>query len=459
MNESKQHGPAPSNTNNEQGLTLSEREERELQQAVAMSLDQNLGQQETGVTNTNNSRFGEATREHYDEGSWAMTLFNSSSQEIIISPDPEDRKKVEGEPTFLRPCPDNQYLAGLLTILHYIPLAREALLCRSHLLSDYGHDPQWWNGQPISLPKIVNVQEAQDGDTDWDDILHETQRLMAFLQSTNRSFGSSDALASLKSMSRYDPEGSIGKFLEEWQGSAIRADPENKLAKIFSSNAYKRPLSVHDTPIHKEFFSLDPYVDPEHGQTLYDVLDRTMWADRPGDELDDVWLEDTADVLTIRMEDSGATKSIDVKIPATFYPDRYLASCRDKAREFRTQRLQVYEDIFKTERILNRFSVARSAEYKWMSSKEILEKAAAAVTHIEPNSPETAKTEAQQLADDLKAISTNIENKLQGWYSKFTIIFALSLTKRLRTGVKESQCRGVASRLLQDSHRALWIAR
>lgn len=425
MNEPQKQAPAPNTTNNEQGLTLSEREERELQQAVAMSLNQNLGQQETGVMTTEQSNFGEATREHYDEGNWAMTLFNASSQEIIISPDPEDRKRVDGEPAFLRPSPDNQYLGGFITILHSIPLAREALLCKNHLLSNYGHDPQWWNGQPISLPKIVTMQDAQDGDTDWDDILHETQRLIAFLDSTIRSFGSTDALASVKSMSTYDPEGSVGKFLEAWQDAAIRADPGNKLANIFSSNAYKRPLSVHDTPIHKEFFSLDPYVEPEHGQTLYDVLDRTMWADRPGDELDDVWLGDTADVLTIRMEGTDATDSVDVKIPAVFYPDRYLADCRDLAREFRAERLRIYEDVFKTERLLHRFSVTRSAFRRGLGSKEALEKAAAAVTQVVPKSlandmgdtglsPEGVKMEAQQLAEELKAISIKIEDKLQG---------------------------------------------
>lgn len=434
INEPQKQVPAPSTTNSEQGLTLSEREERELQQAVAMSLNQTIGQQETGVMTTNQSNFGEATREHYDEGNWAMTLFNASSQEIIISPDPEDRKRIDGEPAFLRSSPDNQYLGGFITILHSIPLAREALLCRNHILSNYGHDPQWWNGQPISLPKIVTMQDAQDGDTDWDDILHETQRLVTFLDLTNRSFGSSDALAGLKSISTYDPEGSVGKFLEAWQDAAIRADPGNKLTSIFSSNAYKRPVSVHDTPIHKEFFSLDPYVEPEHGQTLYDVLDRTMWADRPGDELDDVWLGNTADVLTIRMEGTDATDSIDVKIPAVFYPDRYLAGCRDLAREFRAERLRIHEEIFKTERLLYRFSVSRSAFRRGLGSKEALEKAAAAVTQVVPKSlandigdtafsPEAANKEAQQLAEELKTISAKIEDKLQGKHLVLCLIY------------------------------------
>lgn len=387
-----------------------------------MSLNQNLGTQESGVTSAKPSNFGRATQDHYDEGAWAMTLFNSSAREIIISPDPADRKRVGDEPAFLRPTQDNLYLGGLLTILHSIPLAREALLLRSRLLSDYGHDSQWWNGQPISLPKIVTMQDVEDGNTDWDDIIHETQRLVALLDSTNRSFGSADALESLKCMSSDGSEGSISRFLETWQEAAVRADPDNQLASIFSSSAYKRPLSEYDTPIQRDFYTIDPFVEPEHGQTLYDVLDRTVWSDRPGESLDDVWLEHVAEVLTIKLESSDSSKPIDVKIPPVFYPDRYLASCRDVAREFRLQRLQVFEEIFKLENLVRKFSVSNSVAHRGMDYKEVLEKAAIAAPialsqgHADGASeaPEYTKADAEFLAEELRAISRKIEEKLKG---------------------------------------------
>lgn len=406
------------------GMTLAEQEERELQEAVAMSLNQNLGHQEMGITSSNQSNFGKATRDHYDEGAWAMTLFNSSAQEIIISPDPADRRRVADEPAFLRPSQDNLYLGGLLTILHSIPLAREALLLRNKVLPKYGHDPQWWNGQPINLPKIVTMQDAQDGDTAWDDILYETQRLVAFLDATNRAFGSVDALSSLKSMVSYDSESGISQFLEKWQEAAVRADPGNQLATVFSSNAFKCPLSVYDTPIQKEFFILDPFVEPDHGQTLYDVLDRTIWSDRPGEELDDVWLEHVAEVLLIKLDSSDSAKSVDVKIPAVFYPDRYLATCKDLARDFRARRLQVYEEINKLEALMNRFSVSKSVFHRGLGSREILEKAAVAASFTLPKSlangrgdlaltPEAANAEAQRLAAELRDLSSKIEDKLK----------------------------------------------
>ncbi|RDW74370.1 uncharacterized protein DSM5745_07032 [Aspergillus mulundensis] len=417
--------PAPAQDTKGNGLSLAEQEERQLQQAVAMSLNQNLGQQETGVTTTNQN-FGRATRDHYEQDDWAMTLFNSSAREIVISPDPVDRKKQPAEPAFIRPTRESLHLSGLITILHSIPLAREALLLRNKVLSDYGKNAQWWDGQPIYLPKIVTIHEAQDGDTDWDDILHESQRLIAFLDSTNRAFGSIDTLAGLKQLETYDSDKVIGTFLESWQGSAVTADPGNPLATVFSSMAYRRPPKRDDSsatgqdtwideePTEKEFFTLEPYPAPAHGQTLYDVLDEMIWADTPGAaELDDVWLEHVADILTVQLSSVDAAKAVDVKIPATFYPDRYLANCREIAREYRLQRLQIREDVVRLQGLMDRISAPGSA--KGVTSREVLEKAADAAVSLAPSAePNEESTSIQQLAVQLKAISRKIEDKLKG---------------------------------------------
>ncbi|KAL4933091.1 uncharacterized protein BDV17DRAFT_146897 [Aspergillus undulatus] len=412
--------PRDNTTTPRNGLSLAEQEERQLQQAVAMSLNQNLGQQETGVTSAT-QKFGPATRDNYDQGDWAMTLFNSSAREIVISPDPVDRKKQPGEPAFIRPSQDSLHLSGLLTILHSIPLAREALLLRNKVLFNYGQDAQWWNGQPINLPKIITIHEAQDGDTEWDDILYESQRIIAFLDSTNRAFGSADALAGLKSMATYSTESSVSKFLESWQESAVRADSGNPLTTVFSSTAYKQPPKLdddvpfgeYDAPMDKEFFTLEPYVEPLHGQTLYDVLDGTMWPDSLGEPLDDVWLEHVADVLTIHLETADTARSVDVKIPANFYPDRYLASCREIAREYRLQRLQIREDILRLQALVYRISAPKGIP--GIPSRLVLEKAADVAVTLAPSaeSSSSSKSSVQQLASQLKAISRKIEDKLK----------------------------------------------
>lgn len=412
-------------TGSGQGLSLAQREEQELQQAVAMSLDQGLGQQETGVTTAaSEPRFGKATRDYYDEGDWAMTLFNASSQEVVISPDPEDRKRLDDEPAFIRPNQDNLYLGGFLTIVHEIPLAREALLLRNRVLFDYGHDAQWWNGQAINLPKIVTVHEGQDADSDWEDIIHETQRLMAFLDSTQRAFGSSDALAKLKQITSTssDSEEIVARFLETWHGAAMRADPENPLATVFMSHAYKQtPFDEGDEPISKELFAFEPAVEPDHGQTLYDVLDTAIWSDRPGEELDDVWLEHVGEVLVMKLDSTGESKSVDVKVPAVFYPDRYLSACRDLSRDLRSKRLEVQKEVQRLEQLMTRFTTPRSFAGK-LTTTELLEKAAAAVPVVlsknritkETIDPEADSERAERIAGKLRAVAARVEAKLKG---------------------------------------------
>lgn len=455
-----------STTGNGQGLSLAEREEHELQQAVAMSLNQGMSEQETGVTTASQPHFHKATQDHYDEGAWAMTLFNTSSQEVVISPDPEDRKRVEDEPAFIRPTEDNLYLGGFLTILHSIPLAREALLLRNKTLFDYGHDPQWWDGHPINLPKIVTVHEATAGDSDWDDIIHEAQRLMAFLDSTKRAFGSCGALANLKSMFSVssDSEEIVTRFLEAWHGTALRADPGNQLKPIFSSLAHQEPSEEYEEPQSKEMFTLEPCAQQDHGQTLYDVLDHALWSDNAGEQLTDAWLEYVGDVLVMKVDAAYNANSVDVKIPAVFYPDRYLKDYREIAREFRTKRLQIYEDVSKVEQLIDRYTTPRMKTGN-LTVKEVLEKAAAALPLVLPrNAPsgvgentissEAASADAERLANELKAISTKIESKLKGkdkcLYSSFSLTNMVS-----RARAEKTECRGRASQLLQDTHRAL----
>ncbi|KAJ5609598.1 hypothetical protein N7528_010165 [Penicillium herquei] len=406
---------------------LAEREEQELQQAVAMSLNQGMSTQESGVTTTapeSQAQFGKATRDHYDEGAWAMTLFNETAQEVVISPDPEDRKKVGDEPAFIRPTQDNLFLGGFLTILHEIPLAREALLLRNKLLFDYGHDAQWWNGQPINLPKIVTVHEGTD-DSDWDDPIYETQRLMAFLDSTQRAFGSSDALSNTRPMftNASDSEEAVARFLEIWFYAAVRADPDNPLCTTFMSHAYKRtPFDPDDEPISKELFVFGPIVEQAHGQTLYDVLDSAIWSDRPGEDLDDVWLEHVGEILVMKLDSHEEAKSVDVKIPAVFYPDRYLSSCQEIARELRMRKLETQQTLMKVQEMIDYFQMPLTP-CDGLTNMEIIEKTAECIpvalkTAIGGGSDlmtaEAAREKVGRIPQQLKALALQLGEKLKG---------------------------------------------
>ncbi|KAF7717806.1 Uncharacterized protein PECH_008445 [Penicillium ucsense] len=414
------------------GLTLAEREEQQLQQAVAMSLGQGIGQQEMGITNTAENQpephFGKATRDYYDEADWGMTLFNETAQEVVLDPEPEDRARVEGEPAFLRPTNDNLYLGGYLTILHEIPLAREALLLRNKVLFDYGQESQWWNGYSINLPKIVTIHDQASENNDWDDILYETQRLMAFLDSTKRSYGSADALASLndiRSLSS-DSEEIVARFLETWHAAAIKAAPDSPLATAFMSHAYKRtPFDDgDDETVSKELFVFEPIIEQEIDQTLYDVLDTAIWSDQPGEPLDDVWLEHVGDIVTMKLDSFNNAKSVNIKIPATFYPDRYLSSCRDLAHEFRSRRLVVQDEIRGLEKLMAHYTAPQSS-VGGMGLPELLKKAAASIPvaltggsmeYIEGDDLielESASEKSDRISQELLRISQRIDLKLR----------------------------------------------
>ena len=108
-------------------------------------------------------------------------------------------------------------------------------MLREKTASDYGYDSQWWNGQSIKIPRIVSLDNPYADDQDWDDILYEAQRLMAFLDGTRRAFGSTDALAGLRSLYGYSGDGGVERFLEAWQEASVRATPANQLSMVFSS--------------------------------------------------------------------------------------------------------------------------------------------------------------------------------------------------------------------------------
>lgn len=406
---------------------MAEREEKELQRAVAMSLDQDFASQETGVTLAapeSQAQFSKATREHYDRDDWAMTIFKETAEEVVISPDPEDRRKIEGEPAFIRPSPESLYLGGLITILHAIPLAREALLSRNKHAPNYGKEPQWWNGKSIRMPMIVT--QGKEDDADWEEPIFESQRLMAFLDLTERAFGSIDALANTKAMltNSSDSDEAVIRFLETWYASSIRADPDNPLSLLFMTQAYKKsPFEMEeddDGPVSKELFVFEPGVERGDGQTLYDVLDNAIWGDQPGQDLDEVWLENVGEVLVMRLDSPDKLNPVDIAIPAIFYPDRYMSACQDQSRELRGKKLeaQVYlkniqEQIFHWE----------TSEHEGMTKADVLEKSAdhipMALEHAlhgqsTTMTPEVAREKIERIPKQLREIASKIKKKLEG---------------------------------------------
>lgn len=289
--------------------------------------------QESGIVDSAGTQFGPATREYYDTSQWAMTVANPSTVEFIPDPVPSQRRRNNGEPCFIKPLANGDYLPALITILHAIPLACRALLLPENALTNYGYDAGWWQGAPIRLEEIVNLDEDEMPDYG-EEIIRETQRLMAFLECSERSYGSAEALSSMKGfeygVSSLDHRAKTlyDKFLVRWEDAATRLVPEVwTQGSLFRFTASEK--ADDRIPREDRFWCLEiPLITSGVGrtQTLYDALDEMIWTIDPnGTSNEEQSISGVSPILVIRalQPDSTAT-GLNMQVPASWFVDRYL---------------------------------------------------------------------------------------------------------------------------------------
>ncbi len=137
-------------------MSTQDHQDRELRQALAESRKEaGLPPQEEGITGVDEVHFGPATRAQYEQGKWEMVPVGKSSvQEIVVDPEPQERKRDLDAPAFLKPSISNHRLNALITIYHEIPLTRNVFLNTTDVLTSYGHDSEWWSGTRIGSAQI-----------------------------------------------------------------------------------------------------------------------------------------------------------------------------------------------------------------------------------------------------------------------------------------------------------------
>ncbi|KAJ4350558.1 hypothetical protein N0V95_004664 [Ascochyta clinopodiicola] len=275
--------------------------------------------QESGVTGSAKPTFGPATRSSYDTANWAMVPATSASA-YIDDPIPSQRQREEGQPAILKPSPRYNYFPAMLAIIHSIPQFRNALLSPAVTQNDYWVGEEWWKGNPSGRTRIF------DDSVGWDeayelDIIYETQRLMAFLDNTDRAYATvesmleTDAWKSLETPSLDDPDDDMLKFLILWSAAYAKHDPK------FEINGMLR--SVVNAQQQVNSFVLDSTVTKRHERTpdIYDVLDDTFFPNPEGT----AHIMDISNVLIFRLNSSDQDgNELGCRIPATLYADRYL---------------------------------------------------------------------------------------------------------------------------------------
>ena len=391
-------------------------EDADLQAAIKMSLGQEIPGQENGVTGTG-QQFGPATQANYDPAKWSMMPI-ATSREIVDHPPPSKRRRIEGQPAFLRGSKETRYLGALLTIYHSIPLAREALLLPALEVGSYGYDPSWWSGSTDENQKSLAFQTNEQSDAHRVNLLAEVQCLMVFLDGTKRAYGSVDALADLYAMRTFRSESPFSRFLEAWRAAAIDECPQEQLTQIFSSVAMKS-MNPEAEPISKDLVCLEPQVNRIEGQLLVDLMDTTVWNDN-AENLDDVWISHCAEVFTIHMYDPGQKdEGLYLTTSPLWFPDRYMEHCRDITREMRHEMQLIRKDINKYTALQWKCQFLPGPDGKRISVWEVLDttskSSSVALEDRVPNDrpdDELPEVDVEGLQPEVKALLDRIDQKL-----------------------------------------------
>jgi hypothetical protein len=273
--------------------------------------------QETGVTG---AAFGPATKDFYDSSQWAMV---PTATAYIEDPVPAQRQRLDGQPAILKPSPNFNYLPALIPILHSIPQFRNALLSGATQKSYWVGD-DWWRGSAVARGRVVDTT-VDDADALGLDVVEEIQRLMAFLDNTDRAYATVESLLQLDAWKESrpkleDPDDDLLKFLLIWSEAyqkQAQCELNGVLRSVVSAGGSNFESFVLDSTITKR----------ESGRTpdVYDVLDDTFFATQEGS----AHIVDISNVLILRLSSSRPDgNDLGCRVPATLYADRYLEQNR-----------------------------------------------------------------------------------------------------------------------------------
>ncbi len=411
-------------------MISSEPEDEELNRAMAISMSesQTLPGQETGTIEFGKPSFGPATREHYEPDKWAVVYPAAQTQEIILNPEPHDRRRQPNTPVFFKTPSTGHRLPALIKILHAIPMAREALLNRTQTLQDYGHEKDWWDGTPVKVLRIVNMDSAGRKFSE-DDLIYEVQRLMAFLDKTDRAYGSTNVLAGLDGIGLQN-NGKASNFLSSWQ--AATAYFGSPLNDIFESVGTKVDPNDPEDVRSEHVNHLPVRVDTEisgKGLTLYEALDHMLWVDAKED--DEVYLHKVGDVFTLEVDNQVENVSgLGIDIPSIWYADRYLPSHTRQAKDMLARKAAVTTQLQDEEKLQAGFSsfqlpaggahvdvaqlLAKATAY--FERKKAYQNASKESPSVEKCSKENSgQSQAQRdpVAKDLEVLTARISDKLK----------------------------------------------
>ncbi|KAM5342343.1 hypothetical protein ACJ41O_013309 [Fusarium nematophilum] len=375
-------------------------EEDEIQRAIRESAQEagiTLPEHESGITEPSASapHFGPANRSDYDQNSWALIPLGPAEASSANEPLPSQRKRGQDAPAMVVLSDANagdHKLGGIVTILHEIPIARNALLGIGKSAASYGHRSDWWNGKEILSPEVLSKMSSELRWNDQEDekiaFVEEVHRLMAFLDSTERGYGSVAVLTDLLRPSR---NGGIERQFFELLTERF-PDPMKPVVQIAALARFHGDSLGYD---EARFGILEmEQVRTEYSgiKTLYEALDHVMWSDTLGwDEIRPeskmAFFKEMGEVLVLNISGDGPEDSIE--IPAELYPERYLTTRKDEARRLQygwcdtkreinrlmgeKDRIYQLQNEWKNDKFKDKRDLIKKASEQWAEYKNYLE--------------------------------------------------------------------------------------
>ncbi|KAG7122333.1 hypothetical protein HYQ44_003231 [Verticillium longisporum] len=329
------------------GPNSSAQEDEDLQRALAESArESGVAPQENGImdgiTPTSTAHFGPANRNDYDPSNWAMVPAGPATRaRSALDPVPSKRQRASDAPAFLVQQPNarnaGHRLGAILSIFHEIPLSRNVLLQTGRPAENYGHNKEWWKGQaiyPAHLAAAMNQGQPVPDDVK-PDFNEEIHRLMAFLDATDRSYGSVEVMADLLDGTHAGRERQFFDVLNESN------DPD--VLKPLMHDALSMLVNTYEVVESVDRFSFLDFELSAHQwsqvESFYDVWDCLAWDESMTwqeikDDTKMTVFREMGEIMTVLL-DGDCPDTID--IPEVWYPERYLEARKEDARAIQEQ--------------------------------------------------------------------------------------------------------------------------
>lgn len=365
-----------------EGPQTREQEEEELKKAMELSRQETPGgaatPQESGITATDSgfqqlpfdgptleNHLKPATRQNYEPDEWAVVRASVRPKD----PSPSQRQRDKNVFPFLacrqEPANLRHRVGPVVMTLHQIPAARNFILALDTSTKSFGSSKDWWKGDKI-IDREAQAVEMQNWGSAVEDVnfVDELKRLMAFLDETDRSYGTADSICENQAF-RHAWGDLILKFFESLYGRAAVL----QLRSMWTEVCIEYYGSDEVRP--QEFSVLDfmvPAGPSDVPQSLYSQWDYLFWLrhedayHEPSQEPSQITsIREPAQIIFVRVKSAGPA----VDIPAVLYIDRYLEKNKDLAKEMQKQCFHIWtalESAREKEQIIKQWKNPQTSE-------------------------------------------------------------------------------------------------